>query len=284
MVFTDLQVVSINSLQMKWLPFSSQLDFMLMQFTGMNISSQPNWFTVLLWVLVAIVTLIAFIRRGKQYDSRAVFLVLAFVATLGLFILPFSVVMDSRYTYFNLRLAPLALFLLVPFLASVSFGRVSGLIVAVCAFLLTIQSAFLHHRVAAEIENVVKIFDPMRANARMLPLIRGAPSQVLDPFFYANFQYGLLFYYHVTKGGGVNPDLFGTGLMPVTYKEGKRPGRPSHGDFRNWSRHADEYDYVLARNVPAHIQYELTKYGRVVSTSGPWRLVELNKKLSPGTP
>ena len=172
--------------------------------------------------------------------------------------------------------APLALFVLLPFVAAIPLGRAVGGLLAIICIALSLQSAQLHHKIASELESYTPVFDNVPGNARLLPLLGITSSEYLDSFFYARFYSHFPFYYHVLKGGGINPDMFRARLMPVAYKPGVLPSRPPQNDLGRWAEHADQYDYILLRNVPPQVIKQLQqRRAELVGFAGEWGVVKL---------
>lgn len=270
--------ITLDSLNMKWWPVKWNLSFLAMTFTGLRFMQNPVWWVALVWSLL-LLPLAAGLWHFRTQGSftKYWFGLLFLMALAGYFVLPFSVVTDNRYTFFNVRMAPIFLFLLMPFIAGLPIGKKMGRLMALLCIILTLYSVNLHHRVSRELESFIPLFDKMEPNAAVLPLVGLAPSSIMDPFFYANFYSHFPFYYHVIKGGGVNPDMFAARLMPVGFRENKRPSRPSHRELHLWLKHRAQYDYVIARRVPDVVIKQLEQYGTFLDSAGPWALYKVNK-------
>ena len=265
--------LSVSGLNPQWRPLRVNLSFLAMSFTGMRFTRDPIWLIAALWATLLVFVSLGFWRHRSKYRFNFWFPVLFCMAVGGYFVLPFSIHTDQRYAFFNTRMAPISFFLLVPIVATIPMRRFAGRTVICLCLLLTCNSAYLHDRVSSEIEGFVPIFDKMEKNASVLTLFLDSPSEYLDPYFYVNFHSCFPFYYHILKGGGVNPDMFHRHLMPVGYREGRRPVRPSTLSQRTSYRAA--YDYVLVINVPRIIHSQLEYHGDLVDTTGPWSLYKL---------
>ena len=247
-----------------------------MMFTGMRITSNPVLWVAGTWGAVLLLLLFGLVRCWRRHKVSPVFAVLFGLVLAGFFVLPFSLVLENRYTFFNVRMAPLALFVLLPFIAAIPLVRAVGGLLAILCIALSLQSAQLHHKIASELESYVPVFDKVPGNARLLPLLGLTPSKYLDSFFYARFYSHFPFYYHVLKGGGVNPDMFVARLMPVAYKPGVQPSRPPHNDLARWVDYADQYDYLLIRNTPPQVIRQLQQHGaELVGLAEGWGVVQL---------
>jgi hypothetical protein len=275
-VAADGRALTLESLNLRWWPLKWNLSFLGMMFTGMRITSNPVLWVSGLWGAVLVLLLFGLLRSWRQYTVSPVYAVLFGLVVAGFFVLPFSLVLDNRYTFFNVRMAPLALFVLLPFVAAIPLGRAMGGVLAILCIALSLQSAQMHHKIANELESYVPIFDKVPSNARLLPVLGITPSEYLDSFFYARFYSHFPFYYHVLKGGGINPDMFRARLMPVAYKAGVVPTRPPHNDLGRWAEYADQYDYILVRNTPPQVISQLQQSGaELVGFAKGWGIVKL---------
>ena len=270
--------LSLFGLKSERWPLEWNLSFLAMSFTGMRFTRDPHWLNWLIaafWATLLLLPLLEYWRHRRESKFSFWFPVLFCMAVGGYFVLPFSIQTDGRYTFFNVRMAPIFFFLLVPIVATLPIGRFAGRVVVLLCLILTCYSAYLHDRVSNEIEGFVPIFDKMEKNATVLTLFATSPSAYLDPFFYNNFHQCFPFYYHILKGGGVNPDMFNRRLMPIGFREGKRPGRPSQRELHKWVEYRAAYDYVIARQVPRIVYQQLDYYGDLVDSAGPWSLYKL---------
>ncbi len=267
--------ISLSGLNLQWWPLERNLSFLVMIFTGMRFTRDPNWLMAALWATLLLFVLLEYWWHRSKYRFNFWFPVLFCMAVGGYFVLPFSIHTDGRYTFFNLRMAPISFFLLVPIVAALPVGRFAGRVVIVLCLTLTCHSAYLHDRISGEIEGFVPIFDKMEKNASVLTLFLDSRSEYLDPYFYVNFHSCFPFYYHILKGGGVNPDMFHRRLMPVGYREGRRSVRPSRHQLQKWVMYRAAYDYVLVLKVPRFIHGQLENLGDLVDTTGPWSLYKL---------
>jgi hypothetical protein len=268
---------SLSALKPKWWPFEWNLQFLAMSFTGLRFTQNPHWLVAALWATLLLLVLLEFWRNRRDYKLNIWFPVLFCMSVAGYFVLPFSIVTDARYTFFNVRMAPIFFFLLVPIVVTIPIHRFAGRIVIILCLALTCYSASLHDKVAKEIDGYVPIFEKMEKKGAVLLLIGTSRSEYLDPFFYANYHYCFPFYYHVLKGGGINSDMFNTRLMPVGFKEERRPGRPPRRELQRWVEYIPNYDYVIVRQMPRAIHLQLEYYGEFLDTVGPWDLYKLKK-------
>jgi hypothetical protein len=275
-VAADGRVLTLESLNLRWWSLEWNLSFIGMMFTGMRFTANPVLWVAGLWGAVLLVLLFGLIRSWKQHKVSPVYAVLFALVVAGFFVLPFSLVLDNRYTFFNVRMAPLALFVLLPFAAAIPLGRAAGSLLAILCIALSLQSAQLHHKVASELESYIPVFDKVPTNARILPILGISPSQYLDSFYYARFYSHFPFYYHVLKGGGINPDMFTARLLPLAYKPGAQPSRPPHNDLGRWAEHASQYDYILVRNAPPQVIKQLQQSrAELVSFAEGWGVIKV---------
>jgi hypothetical protein len=153
-----------------------------------------------------------------------------------------------------------------------------GQALALLCVALLVLSADVQGRLSQETATIGGIVAKMKRNAAVLPLISMSNSSELDPFFYAQFHYGDIFYYHVLVGGGVNPDLFDNELMLVRCREGKRPPRPPQGALWVTPRDLAYYDYVISRGLPSRLEEQLRANCTLLTQSGEWRLYEAPRR------
>ena len=264
--------------QMKWWPLEWNLSFLAMMFTGMDINRSPSFLLAGCW-LASLLMALTGIRAQWRGDNRVILWLplLCLLVLAGYFVLPFSVNNGSRFTFFSTRLAPILFFLLVASLAHFPTGKMPGRLLAVLCLVLTAHSAWQYHRVSLEVESIVPLFDEMEPQASVLPLIGRAPSAYLDPLFYRHFHYSDALYYHMIRGGGVNPDLFDNRLMPVAFRPGARPGRPPHRELHRWLEYSGDYDYIIARQIPPQVLSQLDNAADFSLASGHWRLYKIRK-------
>lgn len=266
--------LSLAALNMKWWQWEWTLQFLAMSFTGMRITQDPDWYVAVAWGGALLFILAGLIANWSRVRFQPRFLLMALLALAGLFILPFSLQADARYTFFHVRLVPVASLLLVAFLATIPLGRIAGLGVAVLSLALTLSAATLHHRLAREVESYLPLLQRIEPGATVLPLVQVSPSLWLDGFFYVNFHYHFPFYYHVLKGGN-SPDMFNTRMMPVGYRPGRRTPRHRHNQPGKWSEYREHYDYVITRRVSVNVHRELKQAAVTMSKQGPWSLYQL---------
>ena len=260
---------------MVWWPPELNWQFLAMLFAGMRISTNPNLAVALLWGVALLVSIAGFWPRRGDYRSGLWLPVLGVIALAGFFALPFSIQTDARYSFFNTRLATIAQFLLVLVLATLPLVSFAGRALAAVGLALTLLSVQLHYRVAGEIDEIVPVFDDMRTGARLLPLIRGAPSAYLDRRFYGQFHYGTVYYYPVLRQGGTVPGLFNNSLMPVGFKPGREPPGVSMRQLSRLGEYLDQYDYIITRNLPPQLLSQMDWQLSKRLESGPWRLYEV---------
>jgi hypothetical protein len=77
--------------------------------------------------------------------------------------------------------------------------------------------------------------------------------------------------------GGVNPDLFDNRLMPVAFRPGAKPGRPPHRELHRWVEYSDDYDYIIARQIPPQVRSQLDNAADFELSSGHWLLYKIRK-------
>jgi len=272
---------SLPDARMVWWPLQYNLNFIAMMFTGMRFSGGGDWLVLSLWLALIPVLLLGFWRARASYAAGLWLPLLATLALVGFFALPFSVQTDARFTFFSVRMAPVFLFLSVAALTTLPVHPLAGRLIAVLALCLTLSVAFLHDRVSREVADIAPLIDKMRAGETVLPLISNSRSAFLDPVFFAQFHYHGVFYYHLLSPGGANPDLFHNRLMPVAFENGKRPPRPSQRQLYRWPEHRQHYRYVISRGLDPRIDAQLITATAPLAESGGWRLYDLGEQAIP---
>jgi hypothetical protein len=263
---------SLDEARLVWWPLQLNIRFMEIMFFGLRMPGADNWQTPLLWLSIGLLMIIGSWGRKIEFSHGPWLGLLAMIALLGFFFLPFSVQTQERFTFFSVRLAPIFLLLLIAAFSLLRLHVLAGRAVAVAGVLMTVLIAITHDRVAKEVEHIAPLVSKMQAGGKVLPLISSSRSAFLDPGFYAQFHYHDVFYYHLLKGGGANPDLFGNRLMPVVYQSGQRPSRPGQRELYRWPEYALGYDYIISRGIDPRIELQLERNLPKVEQSGPWRL------------
>lgn len=274
----DGGAASLGSWRAAWWPFAWNWRFLVLQFTGMKIVAGIDRAALLAWTaVIAIIVSSGVIRRKKMRPPLKLALLVGLVL-LAFFALPSRVWAGaSNYSFFNGRLAPVAYLLLGWAAARVPLRRYPAYTVAAGCLLLLVLSARQQSQVAREIESIVPVTQKMVRNAAVLPLIVQSRSDALDPFYFAQFHYHEVFYYHILVGGGVNPDLMANQLMLIHYREGKRPPRPPPEEFSRWSDYGQYYDYIVARGLPPPLEQQLLTGCDSLEHAGAWRLFRIRK-------
>ncbi|MEH6608035.1 MAG: hypothetical protein V7696_01605 [Halioglobus sp.] len=271
-------LTTLDEARLVWWPLQLNVRFLEVMFSGLRMPGTDNWQIPLLWLSIGLLLIIGSWSR-KLEAGRGLWLgLLAMIALLGFFLLPFSVQTQERFTFFSVRLAPISLLLLLAAFSLLHLHVLAGRAVAVAGVLMTFLIAQTHDRVAKEVEYIAPLISKMQAGGKVLPLISNSRSAFLDPGFYAQFHYHDVFYYHLLKGGGANPDLFGNRLMPVVYQSGQRPSRPSQRELYRWPKYAPGYDYIISRSIDPRIELELERNLPKVERSGSWRLYRVPAK------
>lgn len=264
---------------LRWWPFvEGTLAFASLMFTGMRLSAGVSWPESLLWLSVAVLFLASAVVQRKRFGlprKTAVFLGLTLVLLAAL---PFWF---AYYSYFNLRLAPVAYGLLALVLGQVPLPRIGGaLCVAALAGLLLLTGR-THERLSEETATILPVLAKMERGATVLPLYFDTRSRALDPRFFHQFHAHDHHYYHLLVGGGASPTLFPNAMLPVQYRAGPRlPQAGDPGRFR-WDSFAPYYRYVLARGAPPAVVARLESTIGPAVRSGPWALMENPRRGGP---
>lgn len=256
-----------------WLSPRTVLEFFTMMFTGMKNWSQASIPDVVLWVAVfAVVVAGAVGDWSTRKGIPRLYLIWLAVGFVALFALPFRMIL---FTFINLRVVAAVYFLLALVAAQVRFGKrmapcLVGLL-GVCMVLSLIKQS----RISAEVNEIAPLFAHMRPNARVLPLVFDNDSPELDSAWFDIHLHDHN-YYHVLVGGGFNPYLSHSPLIPAHYKPGAM--RPAPGEYRAvfFSRQLDaaDYDYFLLRAAPPGAPEYVGSIANQVAVSGKWMLFE----------
>ena len=267
----------------KWLDWSENLAFYGYMFTGMRWSEGIDKAWALVWLLMGIVVGRGlWVTRGQWSTRLNLYLLYFALATLVVFVLPFRVnVSGENWHHVNLRVAPLAYFLLATLVSQIRFTGLSRVALVLLVAVAMGQSFLKQQRIASEIGQIAPIIDQMVPNAAVLPLVFDNETPQLDRVFFDVHLHGHC-YYHLLAGGGVNPYFFSHPLMPVRYRPGAlRPAPPVYRPERfNWPEHAADYRYLLIRqpaatsDAYAGFLSHLAARTRQVKTSGRWLLLE----------
>lgn len=258
-----------------WLPPNYSLLYLVLMFTGGRLTNGVAWFSLAAWSVVVVSVAHAWRTSRGHWRDLKLPLSLSGVTIAGYFVLPFWF---GYYSYFNLRLAPVCYFLLALVCARLTMGLAAGGLVGASAALLVLHITATQVQVAKESESLIPLLANMNRNALVLPLLFDEGTTIIDPVFFGEFHKHEPGYYHVIVGGGANPTLFPSSMLPVQYRAGIRlpvPGRP---DLYSWQEHGRYYDYVLLRGAPANLLRLMQPYGEVIATSGPWALFKTTEK------
>ena len=256
-----------------WLSPRVVLEFFTMMFAGMKGWSQASWPDVIIWfaVLTAVILggVLDWKKRRRMPVLHLVYLVVGFI---GLFVLPFRMII---FTFINLRVVAAVYFLLALAVAHVRFGKRLAVelvgVLGICMILSLVKQA----HISAEVKEIAPVLAEMRPNARILPLVFDNDSPELDAAWFDVHLHDHN-YYHVLVGGGFNPYLSHSPLIPVHYKKGVM--RPAPGEYSAvyFSRqlHAADYDYFLLRSAPPGAPEYVGTIANKVAESGQWMLFE----------
>lgn len=255
----------------RWWPlFHGTVTFFLLPFTGMQITGGGNWLATLPWFCVVAVIGMSFPRRDRPIAVPRITLVFLFLSVCMYVALPHWV---DRYSFFNLRLAPVIYVIAVFAISYVPLSQVAKVLTAVAAAGAILVHGDLHRRVSEETENLLPLLAEMAPNAPILPLLFDSSSKVMDSSFFYQFHDHDYFYYHVLVGGGANPTLFSNPMFPVQYREGARPPMPTSPESVERADLAS-YRYVLSRGAPLESTRFLERFLSITARSGPWVLFE----------
>ena len=258
----------------RWWPPAGILAFLFAMFTGLRWQHGFAWPELPLWLTA--LGLIAFHARRTALPwrfSRPALLLFA-ATLLGFAALPFWL---GYYSYFNLRLAPIAYFLGVLALAAVPLPRASGHALGLVAWLLVALSAQAQARIGDETATILPVLEKMAPNSAVLPVLVDSRTRVLDSTLFYQLHAHEAYYYHVIRGGGVNPLPFPNPMMPVQLRADAPWPLLESTPVPEWPRALAPYRYVLVRGRDGALLRLLTQLADVTATSGPWTLLEVRR-------
>jgi hypothetical protein len=254
-----------------WWEMKGTLQYYFLPFTGMRITDGANWMVMTNWILLFAVILYVGIK-GKEPLSLPVKEARLFLLTLlGYIVFPFHA---GYYSYFNLRLAPISYILLCTIISRIPLKRSQGIVLTVLAAFLVVSSLNLGRAVSSETEEILPVLKKMEPNALILPLLFDASSTELDPLFFYEFHSHDQNYYHVLVGGGANPFLFHSPMLPVQFRKNISLPFPATPEKFTWESHGVHYRYILTRGSSQDFTGSLQKESRLVLRSGKWTLFE----------
>ncbi|MDH5299191.1 MAG: hypothetical protein OEV91_09250 [Desulfobulbaceae bacterium] len=257
---------------MRWFSLYELLSYYAIMFIGQNRDySLLSAAALLLW---AVVGFVLFRSEGGERDGATSAPELLFwgLALLGYLVLPFWI---KGYAYFNLRLAPVTYFLLALLAGQRRLtGQGKILLVAALAGIMVVPF-LLHQRLSSETEEILPLLHKMERNAAVLPYIEDAAPRAIDPVIFNEFHRHDHFYYHVLVGGGANPAIFQSPLIPVQFrKDFSLPRLASNFRGADFSAY---YRYLLVRGalpeaaaMPEHLSRR--------AQFGKWTLLEGEEK------
>lgn len=254
-----------------WLPVKYSILFYTIMFTGMRLTIGPEWLTLGGWIAVAATIIHALCHNPGAAGVSRVAVTQFYAAVAGFVVLPFWF---GYYSYFNLRLAPVSYFLLALLLARLRIRPRTGILVAASAMLLVVLSSSTQARVSQSSEMILPVIDAMKKNGNVLPLLFDSASTDIEPVVYGLFHAQLLNYYHVLAGGGANPALFRSAMLPVQYRGDVLLPYPLKAGTFSWREHGAYYTYFLLRKAPKEFSQKMSAHFDLIAVSGPWQLYQ----------
>ncbi|MDI6795103.1 MAG: hypothetical protein QME81_19930, partial [bacterium] len=101
--------VNPEALKISWWPKTSVIKYLLLPFTGMQVTEGYDFSFVVLWGSCALLMIVIALSKRNIFSFRAQHIVLFELALAGYLFLPFWV---GDYSYFNLRISIICYFLL----------------------------------------------------------------------------------------------------------------------------------------------------------------------------
>jgi hypothetical protein len=262
-----------------WWPFEALWKFYAIQFTGMRINNGVDALSIALWSGLMLALCTSALRAPSGVTLRHPYPAWFALALAGYCMLPFWF---GYYAYFNLRLAPVSLLVLVMWCAPLRVPRAVGFAIAALSAGLVVISAQIQARVSEETAQIVPIIAQMERNARVLPIYADASTQVLDSWIFLNLHAHDHNYYHIIAGGGANPNLFPNPMLPVQLRpDALLPAvEDSAKESFAWKNFQPYYRYVLVRGAYPLLDEYLSSYVIARARSGGWTLYENPQPLS----
>jgi len=250
-----------------WFGFKKTASFYLLMFTGMHWVDGVNKLTVIVWA-VSGAAILAYMIKGRAWSRIPRRFTLYFViAILGYSFLPLWV---GAYSYFNSRFAPISFLLIAVMAGFIRIPRAVGIVLSGLMVVLILNSITLHGKLSVETATIKPVLEEMKPNARVLPLPLKIGTRSLDPLVYYRFHQHEFFYYHIRRGGGANPYLFPSEMLPVKFREGV--DLPKAEKNFSWDEQGSHYDYILVMGGNNGLDAYLRQRSSLTAVSGKWRL------------
>lgn len=258
----------------RWWSFESNLIYLLQFFTGMNIKRNPDFISLIFWVLACLSPLAFFFKR-KQRNSvyGKIFLGVFFFFLLLYFVAPFGIY--PSYTYVNTRLAPFVYISLIFFISQLEGNKITHFLTLLASFYFAGLNFNLHKNVSNEISEVEGVFSALPEGSTFLPLSFSTRSKFLDPHFFYETHSHVHFYYHVLTESGLSFALFNNPLQAVKFRNKRKiPPVPRRGKYFRWEKDTRFYSYILVRH-PSRSFYKFKPYYfEEIKKSGSWHLLK----------
>lgn len=266
-----------------WWPVELTVAFLVSTFTGLKYFGGIDWAVATLWLALAAVFIASARVARFRFRFRDEHTLWFASGMLGYAVLPSWV---GYYSYFNARLMPVMLIALALTLARVPLRRGAGIVAGLLCVGLVVAALQLHGRVSAETEELLPLFEHMEKNARIVPIYFDPSSRHLDTELFSDVHSHDHNYYHVLVGGGANPYLFSSPLLPVQYRGDVQlvvPNRDRVNVIEDWSELMQGYRYMLVRGAASEsLLRQLNMAGEHKISSGAWALYEFKTSIDPG--
>lgn len=252
-----------------WLPAQYSIVYYIIMFTGMRCSIGIDWLSTTAWLIIFFISLAAWQRYENRYKQLIIPIAMYCATVIGFLVLP---CWYGYYSYFNLRLAPVSYFLLALLLCRLSIPIKSGIIIFLLCIMIVVGSIKTQGNIDTQTNQFSKLFKKAEKNSTILPISFNSESYVIEPIFFYQFHSHEISYYHLLKGGGANPALFKSSMLPVQYKQGVYLPYPDKPNEFNWIKHGRYYRYILLRHAPPEFTDQLRLNAELIEKSGPWEL------------
>ncbi|HNW91433.1 MAG TPA: hypothetical protein PKM88_00805 [bacterium] len=252
---------------MNWMPPQDIFAYCLLPFTGMRLHNGIDLPVVLLWAAVAVLLDRAVRRHGLRLGT---FGFLGAVLLVPICLLPVSY---PPYGVINVRLAPLACFIIGLELCWLHFTRREALLLLCAVGMLVGLAGRKNLALSHEQEEILPLFARMPVNCEFLPLVFARRSPLLDSVF-CEPRIALPDYYYSVRGGGYQPYPSLNAFHALAVRpEAALPAPPLTRPWEfSWERHGPHYRYYLLCGAPAEFLAGMRRQADPVAVSGSWAL------------
>jgi len=266
LAFDSSSLLTSDGLKIRWWPGTATLEFFLLPFVGMNITSRIDYFTLALWVICAGLFTLAIMKRNRREEFNSLHLRLFLLTFLGYVSLPFWL---GDFSYFNLRMSIICYFCMAVLLSEIKLPRFSVCVLVAalcCLMLITFRN---HQSLSNETEELLPLLNHMENKAPVYSLYLDATPDRIDKEYFYQFHEHNDFYYNIIKGGW-GQKLFNSKMNPIQLKTAvSMPVFEIKPEF---------YEYILLQTSNPRENYFFSKH-KLKMESRSWKLYERDLTL-----